>query len=95
MLQQSKSIVLNRIGRRNRDLPSDTWQLGSINVYKVKQTSNKLTNANVAHNLNETRNKIINCMGNPPYPNHTYSIADIDVTHKYIKVNTPCNNRVK
>ena len=50
---------------------------------------------NVLEYLKHTNNNCNNCRGNQPNNNPTYGIADTGDTQNYIKLDTPCSNKVK
>ena len=45
--------------------------------------------------ITQNSNECNRCRGNPHKSNPTYGIADTDATKEYIKVDTPCINKVK
>ena len=50
---------------------------------------------NVLEYLTQTNNNCNSCRGGPPTNNLTYGIAYTGATRNYIKVDTPCSNKVK
>ena len=71
------------------------WRLGSDTGYNNKKCllNNDITN--VLEYLTNTNNNCNRCRGNPTKINSTYGIADTGATQNFIKVNTPCSNKVK
>ena len=78
-----------------RGTPEGAGRLGSNTIDNNNKRSLNNVITNVLEYLKQTNNNCNNCRGNPPNNNPTYGIADTGATQNYIKVDTPCSNKVK
>ena len=78
-----------------RGIPVGVCRLESNTVDNNNERSLNNDITNVLEYLKQTNNNCNNCRWNPPNNNHTYGIADTGATQNYIKVYTPCSDKVK
>ena len=91
-----KDTSLNRTKGSIRVIPLGEWRLWldketNINNSLINNNNNTKVSSSLIQNPNERNN----FRGNPHTNNPTYRISDTGATQNYIKVDTPCENKVK
>ena len=83
------------MGGITRGIQEGAWRLGTntIDNNNKRWINNDITN--VPEYLKHNNNNRKKCRWKPPKNNPTYGIADTSATQNYIKVGTPCSNKVK
>ena len=89
------STALNRMWGSTRGIPEGEWWLGTNTIDNNNEIIINNYFTNILEYIEYTNNNCKNCRGNPPNNNPKYGISDTGDTQNYIKVDTPCRNRIK
>ena len=90
-----KETSLNRTKGSMQWIPSGAWHLGSNADNNINKSLINNNNTKVSEYLIQNTNECNNCRVNPPTNNPFCGIVDTGETKNYIKVYTPCANKVK